>query len=84
MMDITTKWHIIRGESLLGKINNEHDAGYKYLLSVKHVFLQLLKSFGNKTWVDQIDESTMEKIDKSYILQDFQGKESDLVYKDKG
>ncbi len=26
-------------------LNNKHDKGYKYLLSVKRVFVQLLRSF---------------------------------------
>ena len=62
-------------------INNKHDTGYKYLLSVKRVFLQLLKSFVDKSWVNDIDEDNVENINKSFILQDFKGKEADLVYK---
>ncbi len=62
------------------KVNNEHDVGYKYLLSSKRVFLQLLESFVHEDWVDQVDPAAMEKMDKSYILQDFKQKESDLVY----
>ncbi|KKE80109.1 Rpn family recombination-promoting nuclease/putative transposase [Bacilli bacterium] len=64
-----------------GKINNEHDVGYKYLLTTKQVFIQLLQSFVDKDWVDQIDEANTELIDKSLILPDFQEKEADLVYK---
>lgn len=64
-----------------GKINNEHDVGYRYLLKAKQVFIQLLKSFVNKEWVGQIDEATTELIDKSFTLPDFQEKEADLVYK---
>ena len=62
-------------------INNKHDTGYKYLLSVKRVFIQLLKSFVDKSWVNDIDEDSVENINKSFILQDFKGKEADLVYK---
>jgi predicted transposase/invertase (TIGR01784 family) len=65
----------------LEKVNNEHDVGYKYLLSSKKIFLQLLESFVHENWVNQLDASSIEKMDKSYILQDFKQKEADLVYK---
>ena len=35
-------------------INNPHDKGYKYLLSSEKVFLELLQSFINVSWVQQI------------------------------
>ncbi|NSW92932.1 MAG: Rpn family recombination-promoting nuclease/putative transposase [Firmicutes bacterium] len=62
-------------------LNNRHDKGYKYLLSVKKVFVQLLKSFVRQDWVHKIDEDSVEQINRSFILQDFNGKEADLVYK---
>jgi hypothetical protein len=62
-------------------INNPHDKGYKYLLSSEKVFLELLQSFVNASWVQQIDPRRMTRIDKSYILQDFNEKEADLVYR---
>ncbi|HBN83772.1 MAG TPA: hypothetical protein DDZ89_07995 [Clostridiales bacterium] len=62
-------------------LNNKHDTGYKYLLSVKRVFVQLLKSFVKQSWVNDIDEDNVENINKSFILNDFKGKEADLVYK---
>ena len=60
---------------------NMHDKGYKYLLSSKKVFMELLRSFIKQGWVEMIDESSVICIDKSYILQDFSGKEADLVYR---
>ncbi|HOJ10661.1 MAG TPA: Rpn family recombination-promoting nuclease/putative transposase [Clostridiales bacterium] len=60
---------------------NKHDKGYKYLLSVKRVFMQLLRSFVDESWVGSIDEDSIEYINKSFILQDFKGKEADIVYK---
>lgn len=38
---------------------NKHDKGYKYLLSAKKVFVELLKSFVRQGWVDQIDENNI-------------------------
>ena len=64
-------------------VNNPHDTGYQYLLKSKKAFLQLLRSFTKKGWVDQVDETDLVLIDKTFILQDFQNKEADIVYKAK-
>jgi hypothetical protein len=37
--------------------------------------MQLLRSFVDKSWVSSIDEDSVEYINKSFILQDFKGKE---------
>lgn len=68
-------------EYTANSLSNKHDKGYKYLLSTKRVFLQLLKSFLKQGWVQKIDENSLERIDKSFILQDFKGKEADIIYK---
>ncbi|MFD0711609.1 hypothetical protein [Paenibacillus sp. GCM10027626] len=52
----------------MGKNNNKvrhpHDRGYKHLLSSKKNFLELLRSFIKRGWVDQIDEAHIIKVDK--------------------
>jgi predicted transposase YdaD len=45
------------------------------------MFVQLLRSFVKEGWVDMIDESTITEVNKSYILQDFNQKEADVVYR---
>jgi predicted transposase/invertase (TIGR01784 family) len=65
---------------LSGDINFPHDRGYKFLLSSKEVFLELLQSFVHLGWVDKIDPESLIQINQTYILQDFQEKEADLVY----
>ncbi|MDN5301040.1 MAG: hypothetical protein PWQ60_554 [Thermoanaerobacteraceae bacterium] len=62
-------------------LHNKYDKGYKFLLSSKRVFLELVKSFINQEWVEQIDENKIEKMDKSFILPDFDEKEADIIYK---
>ena len=42
-------------------LNNKHDKGYKYLLSVKKVFVELLRSFVKQDWVDSIEENNAPK-----------------------
>ena len=62
-------------------IHDKHDRGYKFLLSSRRIFLQLLNTFVKQGWVEEIDEKNMMLINKSFILQDFKDKEADLVYK---
>jgi predicted transposase/invertase (TIGR01784 family) len=58
-----------------------HDSSYRYLLSSKKLFLELLRSFVNKGWVNQVDETQVEEIKQTFILPDFKRKEADIVYK---
>lgn len=62
-------------------VRQKHDRGYKLLLSSKHIFLEMVRSFIKRGWAQEIDEASLIKVDKSYILPDFRGKEADLVYR---
>ena len=62
-------------------IHNTHDKGYKYLFSIKRLFVQLLRSFIQQGWAQKIAPEDVELVDKSFILPDFKDKEADLVYK---
>ncbi|MFA5537511.1 MAG: Rpn family recombination-promoting nuclease/putative transposase, partial [Bacillota bacterium] len=61
-------------------IHNRHDKGYKYLLSSKTTFIQLLQTFTKLEWTENIKEEDILLVDKSFILQDFRDKEADLIY----
>jgi predicted transposase/invertase (TIGR01784 family) len=63
------------------KINNEHDLGYKHILSHKKNFVEFLKGFVKKDWVKLIEEENLVLIDKEFILEDFKEEEADIVYK---
>ncbi len=62
---------------------NKHDTGYKSLLYSKRAFIELLRSFVKHSWVEYLNEDNIIRINNKYILQDFEGKESDIVYKAK-
>lgn len=64
-----------------GKLHQPHDKGYQYLLSHKHNFVELLQSFVHEPWVKQLDESQIERLDKSFILPNFKKQEADDVYR---
>lgn len=61
-------------------IHQRHDTSYRFLLSSKKLFVELLRSFVHKGWVNSIDETNVEEIPHSFVLQDFKRKEADLVY----
>ncbi|MBO8129871.1 MAG: Rpn family recombination-promoting nuclease/putative transposase [Peptococcaceae bacterium] len=63
------------------KPHHPHDKGYKQLLANKRTFLELLKTFVREDWIKDIDESDLVLVNKSYILQDFNEKEADIVYR---
>ncbi len=62
------------------QVHNPHDTGYRYLFKSKKAFLQLIRSFIKHDWVQDVDETSLIYVDRSYILQDFQEKEADVVY----
>ncbi|AJA46777.1 putative transposase [Clostridium pasteurianum DSM 525 = ATCC 6013] len=63
------------------RIKDEHDLGYKHILSSKKNFLQFLKGFVKKDWVALIKEDNLILIDKEFILKDFKEEEADIVYR---
>jgi len=65
------------------KKHNIHDSGYKKLFSSPELVKQLLISFVSEEWVHKIEYNTLERIDKSFISDEFAERESDLIYKAK-
>ncbi|MQL53724.1 transposase [Desulfofundulus thermobenzoicus] len=61
--------------------HHAHDKGYRELLSSKRAFLELLRTFVREDWAKDIDEESLVRVEKSYILQDFSEKEADIVYR---
>lgn len=62
------------------KVHQPHDKGFRALLQSRKAFMQLLRYFVGADWVNRIDEQSLLRVDKSFILQDFAGKEADIVY----
>ena len=61
--------------------HHEHDKGYKELLSNKKTFLELLRTFVNEDWVQTIDENELLLVNKTFVLSNFQERESDIIYR---
>jgi len=62
------------------KVDNPHDKRFKELFSNKKSFLSLLRDYIKDDWVNSIDEESLKKSEKSFILQDFSELEADIVY----
>jgi predicted transposase/invertase (TIGR01784 family) len=62
-------------------MTNVHDSGYKILFSNRTIFRQLMESFVAQPWVAQLDFDRAETVDKSFVSEDYQKTESDLIYR---
>jgi predicted transposase/invertase (TIGR01784 family) len=65
----------------MAKKHNAHDSGYKKLFSNHEFLRQLLTSFVHEEWINDIDYSTLVRLDKSFVSDEFNERESDLIYK---
>ena len=62
------------------KVENPHDKRFKALFSNKKSFLSLLRDYIKDDWINSLDEDSLKKSEKSFILQDFSELEADIVY----
>jgi len=60
---------------------NEHDMRYKKLFSNVKLVKELFESFVNVPFVKELDFDNAEKIDKSFVSENFTEKESDIIYR---
>jgi uncharacterized protein YlbG (UPF0298 family) len=58
-----------------------HDHGYKYLFSNPTLVRYLITTFVKEDWVKGIDFTRMEKLDKEFIGEEYDRRESDIIYK---
>ncbi len=63
------------------KKHNTHDSGYKKLFSNPVIVKELLLSFVDEPWVNDLNYNTLERLDKSFITEEFINRESDIIYK---
>src|SRR6056297_2287655 len=58
-----------------------HDCGYKNFFSNPVTVKQLLTSFVKEDWIHNLDFDTLERMETSFVTDEFKEKESDLIYK---
>jgi predicted transposase/invertase (TIGR01784 family) len=59
----------------------DHDNGYKALFSHPAMVADLIRGFVHEDWVQDLDFSTLEKVDSSYITPGLRGRHSDIVWR---
>jgi predicted transposase/invertase (TIGR01784 family) len=59
----------------------DHDTGYKLLFSHPDMVADLLRGFVREGWVTDLDFSTLERVNASYVSDDLRGRADDLVWR---
>ncbi len=63
------------------KDSHPHDTGYRLLLSYWEIVQQLVEGYVDEDWAKKLDFENSERMDGTFILKDFQKKETDVLYK---
>lgn len=58
-----------------------HDGSYKQLFSHPEMVAELLRGYVREPWVDQLDFSTLEKVNGHYVSDDLRQRSDDVVWK---
>ncbi|HZI76238.1 MAG TPA: Rpn family recombination-promoting nuclease/putative transposase [Gemmatimonadales bacterium] len=59
----------------------DHDNGYKLLFSHAETVADFLRGFVKEDWVRELDLSTLERVDGTYVSDDLRSRESDVVWR---
>jgi hypothetical protein len=59
----------------------EHDSGYKLLFSHPKMVEELLKGFVRESWIDDLDFTTLERVNESFTSDDLQQRYGDMVWR---
>ncbi len=62
-------------------MGNKHDTRYKKLFKNPLLVEELLTSFVHEDFIKELDFSTLDKLDKSFVSDAFKNKESDMIYR---
>lgn len=60
--------------------HNIHDIGYKRLFGNKTIFRQLIETFVEEDWVQELDFDQATPLDKSFVSDHYKETESDIIY----
>ena len=59
----------------------KHDSGYHLLFSHPHMVEDLLKSFVDRRWVDQLDFTTLERVNAKLHAEGMERRDGDIIYR---
>jgi predicted transposase YdaD len=60
---------------------SSHDHSYKLLFSHPQMVQDLLRGFVHEAWVEELDFSTLERVNGSYISEDLRRREDDIIWR---
>jgi predicted transposase YdaD len=60
---------------------NQHDASYKAIFTHPQIIQQLLESFVDQDWVQELDFATLEKTNASFVSADCRERFDDVIWK---
>ncbi|MGF1546758.1 MAG: Rpn family recombination-promoting nuclease/putative transposase [Thiotrichales bacterium] len=58
-----------------------HDEGYKQLFSHAELVGDVLRGFVHEPWVEQLDFTSLEKVNGSYVTDDLREREDDVIWR---
>ena len=59
----------------------KHDRSYKLLFAHPEMVSDLLQGFVHEPWVDQLDFTTLERVNASYVSDDLREREDDIIWR---
>jgi len=60
---------------------SDYDHGYKHLFSHAELIRDLLQGFIHEPWVAELDLTTLERVNGSYVTADLREREDDLIWR---
>jgi predicted transposase YdaD len=59
----------------------DHDHSYKLLFSHAELVTDLIRGFVREEWVQEVDFSSLERVEASFVTQEFLERESDIIWR---
>ncbi|HKV09504.1 MAG TPA: Rpn family recombination-promoting nuclease/putative transposase [Thermoanaerobaculia bacterium] len=59
----------------------DHDHTYKVLFSHAEMVADLIRGFVHEDWVEEVDFSTLERVDATFITEELVERESDIIWR---
>jgi hypothetical protein len=65
----------------ISDMTNNHDSSYKFLFARPEMVRDLIMGFIPDEWLHSLDYATLERVNASYVTEDFKQREDDIVWK---
>lgn len=62
-------------------MKRDHDHSYKQLFSYPEIVRDIIQGFVREEWVKELDFLSLEKVSGSYVTDDLQDREDDIIWR---